>query len=62
MSALDDLDIIAYKIGFSWDRAWSWKEKVKELRMEVMKVIFPANQSSLQSITCMHPFIIYKIK
>lgn len=62
MSALGDLDIIAYKIGVSWDRAWRWKEKVKEISMEVMKVPFLADQSTLQSITCMNPFIIYKMK
>jgi len=61
MSALNVLGRMTSKTGF-WDRVWKWKEKMKELRMDVVKVPFPANQPTMQSITCMYPFIINKMK
>ena len=61
MSALGVLGILDYKTWF-WDRVWKWKEKMKEIKMEVVKVPFPTGQLDLQSITCMYPFIIKKMK
>lgn len=61
MSDFGVLGIMDYKTGF-WDKVWKWKEKMKELKMEVVKVPFPTGQITLQLITCMHPFIITKMK
>jgi len=46
MSALGDLGRVAYKIGF-WDSVWKWKENMREIRMEVVKVPFPVDQPTL---------------
>lgn len=46
MSALSYLGRMAYKTRF-WDRVWKSKEKIKDLRMEVVKVPFPPDQLAL---------------
>ena len=61
MSALGNLGKMAYKTRF-WDRVWKQKEKMKVLRMEVVKGPFFANQIVLQSVTCIHAFITNKMK
>jgi len=50
MSASSVLGIMAYKTWF-WDRVWEWEENMKELKMKVVKVPFPAGQSTIQLIT-----------
>ena len=43
MSALDILGKMTY-ITWPWDRIWRWKEKMKELKMEVINMPFLIDQ------------------